>query len=327
MNLRIITQLLRAGSLIGAVVLVYAQPCMAQLVPGTGQKATTIGDDFEDEKWEFIYNFPKSTENINGHQGGYGGIAKNDRWYEGIKRGTPDHVRRVETPAGGLPGSKGSMLLMSRDTGIPGRPSFSVQQDDFICDVNYKLGGSIPVSENPNVVVRVYMPPVSKWEKRSGPTFAFRAAVDATIRKNGRWIRDTYWPGMFIEFESRRTTGRAYDSAYFRIRSDETGGDYRGPDITETGWWTLGMSFTADGKVHYYAHKGLESLTSKDLIASHYPYGYRCEHFSTFFFNVCSPDDGRTWSTPWIVDDCEVYWIDSPRALAQKARTQAAANR
>jgi len=323
MKLRSFAQILRTGSIVSAVLLVYACPCSAQLVPGTGQKAEYVGDDFEDEKWEFTYNAPKSTENINENQGGYGGISKNERWYEGVKRGEPDYIKRVPTPPDGLPGSKGSLLLMSRDTGIPGRPSYSVQQDDFICDVNYRLSGSIPVSESPNVVVRVFMPPVKKWEQRTGPSFAFRAAVLTTRMKNGRWIRDTYWPGMFIEFESKKTTHRAYDSAYFRIRADENGGDYKGPEITETGWWTLGMSFTPDGKVHYYAKKGLEPLTAKDRIASHYPYGYRCEHFSTFFFNVCSPDDGHTWSTPWIVDDCELYYLDSPRALAQKARTNA----
>jgi len=29
--------------------------------------------------------------------------------------------------------------------------------------------------------------------------------------------------------------------------------------------------------------------------------------FNTIFFNVCSVDDGKTWSTPWIIDDPKVY--------------------
>src|SRR5262245_2862477 len=193
MKVRTLVEILRAGWVVGAVLLVYSHPCSAQLVPGTGQKAEYVGDDFEDEDWEFTYNTPKSSENINGNQGGYGGISKNERWYEGVKRGEPDHIRRVATPPNGLPGSKGALLLMSRDTGIPGRPSHSVQQDDFICDVNYRLNGNIPVSESPNVVVRVFMPPVKKWEQRTGPSFAFRAAVDTTRLKGNKYVRETYW--------------------------------------------------------------------------------------------------------------------------------------
>lgn len=298
-----------------AAALVSEAPVEAQLVPGTGQIVVQVGDDFEDENWEFDFQLPKSSKNINEQTGGAGGQAKNGRWYEGLKRGQPDVVRRVPTPPNGLSGSKGSLLLQSLYTGVPQRPSYRLQQDDFICDINYRLKGTIPVWQSPNVVVRVFMPPVDQWEDRSGPTFAFRAAVDTTKRSTGRLSsstnRETFWPGMFIEFESKTSTGRAHDSAYFRIRANENGGDYQGPYITKVGWWTLGMSFTPDGRVHYYAKEGVEPLTESDLIASHYPYGHRCERFHTFFFNVCNGDDGRTWSTPWIVDDCELYFLSS----------------
>jgi hypothetical protein len=298
-------------------ILQVAASAVGQLVPGTGVKIAEVGDDFEDPDWEYIPNPPKSSENINRFDGGVGGVSKNERWYEGAKRGQPDVVRRVPTPPGGLPGSKGSLLLMTLQSGIPGQPSYYVQQDDFICDVNYRLGGSIPVWRSPSFVVRVYLPPLEKWERRSGPTFAVRAAVDTTVNKSegiGLFARnvtktETYWPGLFIEFEPKEVHRRSYDVAYFRIRADEYGGDYQGPNITQTGWWTIGMSFTPDGQVHYYAKQGLEKLTAKDRIASHYPYGYRCEQFNTFFFNVCNMDDGRTWSTPWIVDDCEVFYV------------------
>jgi hypothetical protein len=244
-------------------------------------------------------------------------VSKNGRWYEGLKRGQPDVVRRVPTPEGGPAGSMGALLLQSAQTGVPGRPSYQLQQDDFIGDVHYRLGGSIPVWQSPNVVVRVFMPPVDKWERRAGPTFAFRVACDTTVRKaSGSGVltrtgseRETYWPGMFIEFTPKEKSRLDYDTAHFRMRCTETGADYNGPQIAQTGWWTLGLSVTGDGRVHYYAKQGLEPLTQADHIASHYPYGFRAERFNTFFFNVCSPDDGRTWSTPWIVDDCEVFYL------------------
>jgi hypothetical protein len=29
--------------------------------------------------------------------------------------------------------------------------------------------------------------------------------------------------------------------------------------------------------------------------------------FETIFFNVANMDDGKTWSTPWVVDDVSLY--------------------
>ena len=84
-------------------------------------------------------------------------------------------------------------------------------------------------------------------------------------------------------------------------------GDFRGRQITTTGWWTFGMSVTPDGMVHYYASPGVDDLTEDDYITSQFPYDYRCERFRTFFFNTCSADDGKRWSTAFIVDDPKVY--------------------
>ena len=39
------------------------------------------------------------------------------------------------------------------------------------------LGGAIPIGRAPSVVTRVYLPPFEEWERRDGPTCAFRAAV------------------------------------------------------------------------------------------------------------------------------------------------------
>lgn len=299
------------------------------IVPGTGTRAVQVGDDFEEEDWEFIPNLPKSSKNINKFEGGAGGYSKNARWYEGVKRGQPDLIKRVPTPKGGLSGSQGALLLRSLYTGIPRYPSYGLQQDDYICDVEYRLGGTIPIWQCPNVVVRVYFPPVAQWEQRTGPHFALRTAVDLKgwTTNDGElprpvWGREIYYPGMFVEFECKKDTGREYDSAYLRIRADRNGTDYKGPEITTTGWWTLGISFSPDGAVHYYAKPGIEDLTENDRIASNFPYGYRAERFKTFFFNVCNGDDGRTWSTPFVVDDAFVYWI-TPEQRKELAKTPA----
>ena len=296
---------------------------MAQrpVVPGSGVELTQVGDDFEDPKWNYIYNNPKSTEDINEMQNNPLGKSANGRWYEGIKRGQPDLVKRVPTPEGGLPGSTGSMLMQSLHTGIPNRPSYQMHQEDFIANVQYRVGGPIAVSKTPSVTTRVFLPPIAQWEKRSGPQFAFRAAVETTkvsekqtfLFSSKQEENEVYWPGLFIVLDSKHQTGKKDDYAYFRVRAARNGGDFKGPQITQTGWWTLGLSFTPDGMVHYYARPGIDELTEQDYITSQFPYGYRCERFRTFFYNVVNGDDGHTWTTPWVVDDPKVYVGETSR--------------
>lgn len=284
-------------------------------VPGTGTELTQVGDDFEDPSWNYIPNNPKSTEDINEQQNTPIGKSANGRWFEGIKRGHPDIVKRVETPYGGLPGSTGSLLMQSLYTGIPNRPSNTMHQEDFICNVQYRLGGPISVNQSPSITTRVFLPPIGEWEERSGPHFAFRAAVETTKMTEKRVLlfsstkeeNEVYWPGLFICLDSKRQTGKGDDYAYFRVRANRNGGDFKGPQITTTGWWTLGMSFSSNGAVHYYAKPGVEDLTQEDYITSQYPYGYRCERFRSFFYNVVNSDNGRTWTAPWIVDDPKVF--------------------
>lgn len=286
------------------------------VVPGSGTVLTGVGDDFEDPNWSYVPNNPKSTEDIDENQRSPTGRSTNGRWYEGVKRGHPDVVQRVPTPPGGLPGSEGALLMRSKFTGIPGQPSGTMHQDDFVCNVQYRMKRKISVAEVPSVVTRVYLPPVAEWEVRNGPHFGFRLALETTalVEKKGflglkrsEIDDEVYWPGMFIEFKSKQLTKGEHDYASIRIRGNKRGGDFNGPQITTTGWWTMGMSVTPDGMVHYYASPGVDDLTEEDYITSQYPYSYRAERFRTFFYNVCSADDGQRWSTSWIVDDPQVF--------------------
>jgi len=319
-----------AAALAGIGLTVPTAQAQRPVVPGTGIEIVGVADDFEDPSWNYIPNDPKSTEDIDDNQRPPMGRSANGRWYEGIKRGHPDIVRRVPTPPGGLPGSTGALLLKSKFTGIPGRPSGKMHQDDFVANVQYRMKRRIDIAEVPSVTTRVFLPPVSEWEQRSGPHFGFRLALETTAmvenevgagifkRTKREMGNEVYWPGMFVEFESKTTTGRPDDYAYLRVRSNRRGGDFRGPQITTTGWWTLGMSVTPDGMVHYYAKPGVEELTEDDYISSQFPYDYRAERFRTFFYNICSADDGHRWSTAFIVDDPKVYLL-RPRGGTQVA--------
>jgi hypothetical protein len=286
--------------------------CVEPTVPGTGIKIARVGDDFEDPTWEYYAHGYKSSQEMDQEPRLPTGEAKNGRWYEGIKRGHPDVVRRVPTPPGGLKGSTGALLLQTQRTGIPGKVTNRMQQDDFVADVNYRLGGSIPAAQCPSVVVRVFLPPVDQWERRTGPHFAFRCAAETY-----KGDLETYWPGMFIVLDSLDGDGTL---AHFRVRADRHGQDYKSQPILQTGWWTLGLSVSPDGQIHYYARPGVGDLTADDYIASEYPYGYRCQQFKTFFFNVCNIDDGKTWSTPWIIDDPSVYYVPGETAARPSHR-------
>lgn len=303
----------------------FSQNASNILVPGTGIQLTQVGDDFEDEAWGYTPNNPKSTEDIDEKQRQPMGKSSNGRWYEGAKRGHPDIVKRVPTPAGGLEGSEGALLMKSLQTGIPNAPSFKMHQDDFICNVQYRIGGTVPVSQSPSMTTRVYLPPMEDWERRNGPHFAFRAAVETTIMETKKQFLfasqekkdEIYWPGLFILRGVKTVNGKQTPYAYFRVRADRTGGDFLGPEIPVMGWWTLGLSFTPDGLVHYFAKQGTGELTRDDYIATAMPYGYRCEEVRSFFYNVVNGDNGRDWSTDWIIDDPKFYVVKTNRVASR----------
>ena len=307
-----------------------AAPKKPVLLPGTGSLVKGIGDDFEDENWKWNYNHPKSSEEQDKRMRGPMGRSINGRWFEGPKRGTPDVVKRIELPAPGLEGSTHGLLIASLHAGIPGRTTYQMQQDDLIYNMQKVTGrGGMSVVDNPSVVTRVYMPPFEQWEKRNGPTFGFRAGcyTHAIITgedhpDKGRFGLEEYWPGMFVCFEPANPKRKTEDSAYLRIRGGRNGGEIRGPKIDQTGWWTLGLSFSPDGMVHYFASPGVDELTMDDHITSQFPYGYRTETLKTFFYNVCTKDDGKTWSTPWVIDDPKVYFVKRQVAATPKAPTK-----
>ncbi|HUQ70570.1 MAG TPA: hypothetical protein VM165_13655 [Planctomycetaceae bacterium] len=308
---------MRCAWLVTSVLLFsFAVPTFAQVVPGTGTKLNA-GDDFEKEDFAFTLNLPKASSNIDKVDRQPAGFSSNNRWFESTYRGTPDIVKRVPTPAGGLEGSTGAMALRTMQSGVPGRLSMKFQQDDLIANFATTIG-YLSVNRTPSIVARVYLPPFDQWEKRTGSHFGFRADCQTVLNKptaTGRLFRtastrremEAYWPGLFIQFNSKHDRPGTEDSASILIRSGSRGEDLPGPVIKEPGWWTMGMTFTPDGKVHYYAKPGVEKLTAKDYLTSTFPYSYTALQVNTFFFNVVNQDDGRTWSTEFVVDDCEVY--------------------
>ena len=302
----------------------YAGRFSSQLpVPGTGKKIDYVGDQFEEAEWGFVHNMPKSSKELNERSYGPMSYSTNRRWSEGPERGQPDLLKVVPAPAGGLPGSSQALQISTLRSGIPGVNSFDVQQDDLILNVASRIGSTIQSSELPSCVVRVYLPSADAWENRTGPHFGIRLGVRTTAEKPREGLfaigtemkNEPYWPGIWINFQSETSRGVEKDSAYLTIRSNSRGGDFRSKEIPveQFGWWTFGMSISGNGQVHYFAKPGIENLTMDDHITSQYPYGYRAERLNAFFFNICNRNDGRTWSTPFVIDDPEVFVVNSSR--------------
>ncbi|MEX1041543.1 MAG: hypothetical protein WDZ51_12975 [Pirellulaceae bacterium] len=301
-----------------------ASPALAQypVVPGNG--VLIWMDDMEDPDWTYVPNNPKSSQEQDKQVRLPGGISKNKLWGESAKRGHPDYLHRVETPAGGIPGSTGSLVMQTLNSMVPGRSSFTLGQDDLIC----RVPGSYSVASYPNCVVRVYLPPFEKWEQRSAPaSLGFRTTVIGTrTERKGSGIfasnkQDTTesWPGIFIEYRCAKDANVEEDEAQWIIRG-AAHGDIKGPKVTELGWWTIGMSFTPDGRCHYYIGPGVEDLTEDNLIGSHHPYNYKIKSVSGMFFNIFNFDNGKSWSTPWVVDDPAFYLGRGQVAERQRGR-------
>ena len=316
-----------------ALSFLLAQPHTAEaargLVPGTGTLIDYVGDTFEDTSWSFINNFPKSSREQDERLRSPTGKSTNGRWIEGPERGQPDHLKVVPNPAGGLPGSQYGLMMRTLNSGIPGYRSNDVQQDDLIANCISRLGMSIPVRDMPSTVVRVYLPPAEQWENRSGPHFGFRISTSTTVteRSESRGFfsssrmetkSEPYWPGIWINFKSETSRNVEEDSAFLTIRGDRRGRDIRMKVIPadQFGWWTFGISATGDGQIHYYAKQGVENLTQEDYITSQFPYSYHAERFRTFFFDVCNQNNGKSWSTPFIIDDPQLFVVNASRVVA-----------
>jgi hypothetical protein len=275
-----------------------------------------VGDDFEDPNWGFVFNFPKGNEENDGRLNPPYGKSRNGSLFETGHRGIPDIVQRTETPPGGLAGSKGALLIRTLQSKAAGQFDGDTGQDDLFVSfrgARRAFGGGVSPAQRPSLTARVYLPPFEQWERRVGASIGFRGDVYGEERPaprvgplglfRGETPPNQYWPGIFVEFAPG--SGDTPDSARLRIRADRAGRDLPMRKITadELGWWTFGMSMTADGMTHFYASPGVDDLTPQDYLASHLCYGITARSLTGCFFNIFNRNDGRTWSTPWVIDD------------------------
>ena len=285
-------------------------------IPGAGRRIAEIGDDFEDPAWEYIYNDPKSCQDLDAQKRNKPlGYSANGRWAESGYRGHPDVIERITPPAGGIAGSQGALLLKTLESGCPGEYNNQREQEDFLAT----FPQTFTPAQRPSVVVHYYLPPYDQWRPRlHAAQLSIRTQTLSHVKggepdPNG-WI----WPGMWIVF---RPASEQYptDTAYIRMRANEEGHDQAAIGLYP-GWWTFGLSFSKDGKVHYFASEGAEPLDASDHLGSFYPYGRVIDEISSLFINVITVHDGATWSTEWIVDDAFFFVDDSAAVRASEHR-------
>ena len=84
---------LRSWLFLAAALVCGGVPARAEpLVPGTGTALPAVGDNFEDEDWEYIYNSPKSTyDNVRYVKA----ILEEHRWSRILLVSSPYHMRRA----------------------------------------------------------------------------------------------------------------------------------------------------------------------------------------------------------------------------------------
>src|SRR5690242_18129458 len=51
-----------SGLLLAALLLAPRAASAQLVVPGTGEKVTKVGDDFEDPQWSYVFNLPKGSD-------------------------------------------------------------------------------------------------------------------------------------------------------------------------------------------------------------------------------------------------------------------------
>lgn len=133
--------------------------------------------------------------------------------------------------------------------------------EDMISTYDEQIGRSLEAVEGPSVVTWVWLPPFAAWPGGMNAAgfrewLGFRVtAFDAEL-VNGSGF---YWPGIFVANDDFGPVLMA------RV------GDGYAPDVPiarveVSGWWTLGIAFSWDGRTEYYAAPGRVPLAGVHLL-------------------------------------------------------------
>ncbi|MDB6147185.1 MAG: hypothetical protein JWO45_849 [Spartobacteria bacterium] len=213
----------------------------------------------------------------------------------------------------------GALSIRSIDNGDDSYPS----AEDMISTYSDQIGRALDAAEGPNVVTWIWLPPFQEWPTGFNASgfrewLGFRVtAYDADLSLNG----GLYFPGIYVATDD---TGPCFIA---RV------GDGYGPDVTigriaAAGWWTLGLSWNAQGKTEYYAAPGRVTLTSADLlhVTPQFPDPAANRSIDQLIGNFIAlrmtyPPTGQL-SPNWLVDSFRVYVKTAPHLPVLTPRVQ-----
>lgn len=258
-------------------------------VPGTGAVIDAISDEFE-PPWTF-------NDQSN--------LSSNGLWY-GSFRGAPEILTLVAPPDGSDPASTTALRLRSIDTADVDYPGAEDLVSQFYATTLF--GRAVALAEEPSYVTWAWFPPISTWPLTvdGANCFGFRlAARDRTLigpdNANGE-----YYPSIWAY---RGSDGNGYLVA--RV-GDGFVEDVLIASVPTGGWYTLGMSWNAQGQTEYYGASGRVALQAGHRLYTDTVSARHMETVPYHFYSLRFPATGSA-SPDFLADRCRVFTHALPR--------------
>jgi hypothetical protein len=232
------------------------------LIPGSGTPIEVCDFERSSEHAEDVYDYGAGRTGT-----GYGLC--------GSLRGVPENIVASPPQPGALPGSRRALYFEREDrarsrfyeenpeavgTQVYGVPD-EENQDDFLL-----RAGRFVASDGLSITVRYFV----DLNRDAYCSFALRSTGWFT---DGREHQRIY-PAVWL-YSADDGTGAFRDlRAFLRVADFSTGdrGFYKRDLLLDLpdkeGWWTLGLAFSHDGDVHYFASPGSDELTPADYLTS-----------------------------------------------------------
>ena len=252
---------------------------------------------------------------------------------------SPTRSKSIPTPPAACAGSQQALLLRTLNSGIPGyalqrRPAGRPDRQLPRTPPRRHPRRRTPQLHRPRLpaagravgtalrpAVRLPRQPVDGHHRRKTTGF-FSSGSSTEV--------EPYWPGMWIHFRANahqehqgrhglhRRPRRPHGPRLPRPRDrPSSAGGRSACRSPPTAWCTTTPAPASTSSP--------PPTTSRRSI----PYSYTARDFRTYFFDVCNRNDGRTWSTPFVIDDPKLYVVRTPAAstsIVQRQEQQAVRN-
>lgn len=235
-------------------------------IPGTGDIVQKL--DFEKEvegESDFSYNHGWAGQ-------GYG--------LTGTQRGAPESIKVVHTPSSNVFSGKKSLQFYSHNRNSQWRTDHHTtgteydnpdkeQQDDFFMPIIKKQGEKGWVAtDTPAVLMHIYTEGISSTDEHQYTSLRMPIVSKINRKYKGKNVRP-WWPGIWIY---QKPSSNKYIIKLRRPASSSMDVPFNFPEakkIQESTWWTLGLSITPDGNIHYFLTDSyVKNLTMKHYLTS-----------------------------------------------------------